>query len=440
MIEVNPIDDLAEIVIGAAADGFKGMLLSVWAAGLMILKWALSTMDLFVTPDLSATGPARKVYSTALWIAGVLVTVMALVQFAIASIRRDGRNLGQVATGVGQFVVIWAGWITYAGALLVAVEGINDALLEGLLGVNAWEAWDPLDGQSIGEAVTETSTAVVLAFLGCFLWLAAIGQFAIMIARAAALLILAALTPLTAAGLVSDVGKSWFWKSFRWFHAAAFTPILTTLILGIGHSLATEAAKGAADSSMKVIGTATPAVVLVLMSLVAPAALFRLLAFTDPGTSSGASLRAGMAANGGVGGIIAGRRAEATSSTTASTATEAGASQGEAQASDATDTRFVAQRRRIAAVRTKAGATVDKVAAAGSQATVVTVDALNQTSVGDGSYFPDYYNRSAPRFDSRHQHPPTAPPPVVVDAKRPPEPPDPPDPPDPSKHVTSEDA
>ena len=55
-----------------------------------------------------------------------------------------------------------------------------------------------------------------------------------MLTRAGALIVLAATTPIAAAGLVSDVGRSWFWKSLRWFHAAAFTPVLMVLVLGVG--------------------------------------------------------------------------------------------------------------------------------------------------------------------------------------------------------------
>jgi hypothetical protein len=44
------------------------------------------------------------------------------------------------------------------------------------------------------------------------LWLAAIGHLLVMITRSAALIVLAAVTPAAAAGLVSDAGRTWFWK------------------------------------------------------------------------------------------------------------------------------------------------------------------------------------------------------------------------------------
>ena len=72
--------------------------------------------------------------------------------------------------------------------------------------------------------------------MGLLLWLAAIGHLLVMITRSAALIVLAAITPAAAAGLVSDAGRTWFWKSLRWFLAAAFTPVLMVLMLGIGCS------------------------------------------------------------------------------------------------------------------------------------------------------------------------------------------------------------
>ena len=36
-----------------------------------------------------------------------------------------------------------------------------------------------------------------------------------------------------------QVGQSWFWKSVRWIHAAAFTPALMALVIGVGIQLTT---------------------------------------------------------------------------------------------------------------------------------------------------------------------------------------------------------
>ena len=179
--------------------------------------------------------------------------------------------------------------------------------MKSLLKVQTWPDWDPLGGLGVDD-ITDAGVATALAFLGIFLWLAAIGHVLVYLARAASLLVLTATGPLAAAGLVSDFTRSWFWKSLRWFHAAAFTPVLMVMVLGIGVQFANGVAAHLADGTAKAFGTALPAVMTILISVVAPLALFKLLAFVDPGTPSGASFRQGMAIQGGLQGLLERRR------------------------------------------------------------------------------------------------------------------------------------
>ena len=78
------------------------------------------------------------------------------------------------------------------------------------------------------------------------------------------------------------------------------------IVLGIGVQMVGGVAAHLADGAQKSIGTALPAVMLILVSVVAPLALFKLLAFVDPGTPSGSSFRQGMGAVGGVQGLLSG--------------------------------------------------------------------------------------------------------------------------------------
>ena len=68
-----------------------------------------------------------------------------------------------------------------------------------------------------------------------------------------------------------DVGRSWFWKSFRWFHAAAFTPVLMVLVLGVGVQMTSGVATGMTDDLQKAIGTAVPGVILICIGCFEPA-------------------------------------------------------------------------------------------------------------------------------------------------------------------------
>ena len=175
--------------------------------------------------------------------------------------------------------------------------------MSSLLGVDTWGAWQPWQEVSTQD-VTDAVVATVLGVMAPFLVLAAIGHLLIAVTVSAALLVLTATTPICAAGLVSETGRGWMWTSLRWFHAAAFTPTVVVLVTGVGVQTTTGVAAGAADGLSASLATAVPGVVLICVSCVAPLSLFKLLAFVDPGTSSGAAMRAGLAAQGGLSGLV----------------------------------------------------------------------------------------------------------------------------------------
>ncbi|MCR6494787.1 type IV secretion system protein [Cellulomonas sp. P24] len=188
-------------------------------------------------------------------------------------------------------------------------------------------AWQPWTGFSTAD-LTDGTVATVLGVLGIFVVFAAVAHLLVMLARAAALMVLAATNPVSAAGLVWDGGRSWFWKTFRWFLAAAFTPVLMVLMLGLGVKATSGVALSMTDSLQTAIGTAVPGVVLIFVGSFAPLALFKLLAFVDPGTSSGSAMRAGLAAQGGWQGVLNGRADGANTSDAASSSDASGQSGG----------------------------------------------------------------------------------------------------------------
>jgi type IV secretion system protein TrbL len=395
----NPFGVAGDIAGKAVADGWTGIMMALWTSGLWVLRFALGVMDRWMTPDITADGPAAEVYRTTFWAAGVLVLIMTLVQLGLAAFRRDGKSLARAVIGIFQFTAVWAAAITYGAAVIAACSGISRALMESLLEINDWSNWTPMSDADFGKSSIEVGLATVLGILSLFLWMAAIGHFVIMLTRAAALLILAASTPIAAAGLVSEAGRSWFWSSMRWFHAAALTPVLTVLMMGMGVKLTSGVAQGGSETAEAAVGTAFPGVMLILVSVVAPVALFKLLAFVDPGTSSGASMRAGMASAGGLQGLMSGGpQSPSPSTSAASQATSSGQSQGEAQSNQATSGRFAGA---LSSVTGAAGslysAGMGMVSAAGASAAAVGIDQMNQTGVGDSSYFPDY-QRGGQRF------------------------------------------
>ena len=336
----DPFSQLAGQAIKVGTDIWTAIMLSVWNVGLLLTRFVLRLEEHFLTPDLTESGPARDLYATTFWIAASLLVIMIMVQLGVAALRRDGKSLGRLLLGVGQFVVVWAAWLTYAAAVIAACSGLNAALMRTMFATDSLAGWDPLGGFEVGD-VTEVVTAGVLGLLGVLLCVAAIAHFVVLLTRAGALVVLAATTPISAAGLVGDTGRAWFWKSLRWFHAAAFTPVVMTLIMGVGVQMASGVAGGQADKTNEAIGTALPAVVLMLISAVSPARAvqaarvrrprhqLRRVAADEPGRARRHVRPLRRAAGGGDAG-------------TATQTAASGRSQGEAQGEDATSRRFAA--------------------------------------------------------------------------------------------------
>jgi hypothetical protein len=388
----NPFGAIGEVVTRAAADAWTAAMLAIWTSGLFVLRIVLTFSELFLTPDLRADGPGRDVYAFTLWLALALVVILAMIQLGAAAFKREGKGLARAFIGTGQFVLVCACWFGYCVAIVAACGALTRALMKSLLKVQTWPGWDPLGGVSV-QAISDGTVATVLAILGIFLWLAAIGHILVYLARAASLLILTATGPLSAAGLVSDFSRSWFWKSLRWFHAAAFTPVLMVMVLGIGVQMTNGVAAHLSNSTQKAVGTALPAVLLILVSVVAPLALFKLLAFVDPGTPSGASFRQGMAIQGGLQGLLSGGGAGGGSSA-ASAMDPGGRSGGEQSAEASTGDRFNKSTQGLLGSLGPVGQAMSTgigwINSAGAKGTSLMADETNQAGVGQSTYGPDF--------------------------------------------------
>ena len=194
----------------------------------------------------------------------------------------------------------------------------------------------------------DAAIATILGISGFLLILAAIGYLAIMLVRAGALVLIIATSPIAAAGLVAEGTRAWFWKALRWFLAALMMAPLSALIFAIGTKLTEGVISGTGDSALPAaVGQAVIGTVLVIIGAFAPLVLFRLLAFVDPGTSSGQSFRTSLDAAGGMAGLLGGRgqgadggQTDAGSGAATATSGDGSSSQGEADAAAATQSRL----------------------------------------------------------------------------------------------------
>ena len=444
--DFSPFARLGSAAAKIVADGWIAAWLSIWNAGLWLLRLVLSWSDAWLTPDLSANGPGHDLYQITFWIAGVLLLIIVMIQLGIAAFRRDGKGLARAGIGVGQFAVLVGGWIGYAVGVTAAFGGLTRAAMESLMNVTSWREWDlftPVDAKTI----TEGGVAVLLGLLGLLVWLAAIGHLVILLVRAAALLILVATGPIAAAGLAYEGTRVWFWKTFRWFHAAVATPLIVVLVSGVGMKFTEGLTAGKAGSVEQTIGTAVPAIVLICVSVVSPLALFKLLAFVDPGTSSGAAMRAGMASLGGMQGILNGNPTAGVSAGGDTTSADGSAqTAGEASADEVTTSKAASAAQMGSSLLGPAGvafaASLGALMKVGSVGASVLADVTNQEGIGNNTYQPDYVvgrrddaaraNREANGDNSNAPDPDTNPPDSTPDVESPPTPTPPPTPgPDP---------
>lgn len=397
-LPINPFCVIGEAAGAVVADVWISAMLSLWEAGLWLLGLAFSVIDSLATPDLSAGGPLAGVYPVTFGIGATVAALMALAQLGAAAARRDGQTLGRLLIGLLQFGLVWVSYVGVAALLVTGVSGLTTALLRSLLDIDTLAAFDP--SISVGRDVVDGTVATVLGVSSIFLLVpASVGYLLLMLVREAALIVLAATSAISAGGLLAQTSSAWFWRSLRWFLAALLVSQVAVLVLGVGVTITEGIVTGAEETSTEAaVGMAVVGCLLILLGAICPLALFRLLAFVDPGTSSGAALRSSLAASGGVmgalgnlgggGGRAAGAAAVAASGGVAASGAAAqlagDRAQGESTADAATSGRFAGALRALTTGTSTAGRLAAGVAASAA-------DVLSGAGIGHTA---PYYGQS----------------------------------------------
>ena len=377
-IDLNPINWLGDAASAAVADVWKAAMIALWSAGLWLLTLAFQIIDAFTTPDLSAEGAMGAVLPTTLWIGASVAVIMMFVQLTVALIRRDGQSLGRVLLGVAQFGLVWVGYLGMAGALVTAAAGLSRGILQAMLDIDSLSAFDP--SSSWPREVVDTTVATVLGISSLLLLIpASFFYLVIMFVREAALIILAATAPIAAGGLLSDSTKAWFWKSLRWFISCLLIAPVASLVLGVGVQLSAGVVAGNGDSTAQAAGTAIVGAVMIAIGAVCPLVLFRLLAFVDPGTASGAALRQSWTDAGGLSGVLSGGGGSSVGSGAAVRSGGDGRSGGEAAAEAQSSGR-------LAAMLGPVGAAVSAGTSLAHRAVAIGADVLGSAGVGHPAY------------------------------------------------------
>ena len=396
-LDINPLHWLGSAALGAATDTWKAAMIGLWTAGVWLLQLAFKLIDAFTTPDVSATGPLAAVLPTTLWLGLFVVSITMALQLAVAVVRRDGKSLGRIVIGVCQFGVVWVGYLAVAGLLIAAASGLTTGLLSSMLHIPSWSAY--AGSNTWPRQLDDTAAASVLGLSSLFLLIpASFAYVLIMLVREASLILLLATAPIAAAGLVNDTTKVWFWKTLRWFLASLLIAPAAALILGVGTFLSNGVISGAGTNTVAAAGTAVVGCVLVMIGALCPMTLFKLLAFVDPGTGSGAAMRQSMTDAGGLGGLLGGgKSASSGAGSGAATATSGGGqSQGEASAQAQSASRMS---KTFGAMLGPIGTGIGMATSMAARAADLTSDVLGQAGVGDPGYsmsFADNASRNRP--------------------------------------------
>ncbi len=311
-----------------AGDAFDAAGEKIWTFASTLLSGAFRVIDTYASPNVDPTsGPLTGILPITLWVGGGVLILLTFMQLG-AAVLSGGRGFGTLLIGLGQYVVISAGGLAFLAVLVAASNGLASGILQGGLNVDSWAG---VNGHnSAWENSAHSAGGVAVGLIGLFCVIpAALGFLLESLVRYAAILVLAATTPILAAGLVFETTARWFWTALRWMISLLLlTPALALVTVigmqvaassaGSGNAVATGSGGG---SGAAVVGMAVGALIL-LVALLCPLVMFRLLAFIDPNTVSGGAIR-GFFSGSAVGATVAGGSRGSAGVEAAESATEA---------------------------------------------------------------------------------------------------------------------
>ena len=312
-------DAIADQLNSAVGGVIDTIMKGIWAASVWLLRSVFELVDSFTTLNvvsvdggIDPTSPIATIWPLMRWVSLVIATGLFFLQLATTMLR-GGRGMFRLATGPLAYAIAVGMTAGGIGLLFAAGDGLTTMILDqglkadGFVGVldspaaakffipapNLDAPTGPLDpvspqarAESAGALASQldaTTRAVVLGIVAVFAVIpAGLGFLLENIFRLAVFAVLVATSPVTAAGLLADATASWFWRGLRWAITAAVLKPALALVLIIGVTMLSR------PSGLS--GLLAAAGVL-LVALFCPFALYRLLAFVDPGTNAGMTAR-----------------------------------------------------------------------------------------------------------------------------------------------------
>ncbi|MEV7925433.1 conjugal transfer protein TrbL family protein [Kitasatospora sp. NPDC088779] len=228
--------------------------------------------------DLASNG-IRSVYAISLGIAGLVAALLVIVQVIRTVITHDGRPLATAAVGVGKAALAFMLTLIVASTSLVASDELTKYIVDNSLG------GEKALSDKIAKLVSYTpgtaaSLLLIIAIIGILLTLVLWFE---MLLRNAAIAVLIATSPISAAGQVSDSTKSWWSKLVSSTVQLIILKPVIALVFALGFNIAGDS---------KDLQTTLSGMLILMLAALAWPAIARFFSFASVQVGGGAGLAA----------------------------------------------------------------------------------------------------------------------------------------------------
>ena len=230
--------DAATLGVGAVAGDLAGgvadAVLDTVAAGfleayLLMFRWATTWWLTFTMSPHALVGTIDSSFTATITYIAAFVMVIAVLSSAITTIwRRDGAVVADAAAGVFKAVLVIGG----AWAALGVAWRLADQLTTALAPSAANISVDPI--LNTGAVLAGPGLAVLVICLSAVGFVLSLGAALMMIFRLAAVVVLALLLPIAAAGSPGTTTRGWLPKVIGWLLALIFLRPMVAAIYRIG--------------------------------------------------------------------------------------------------------------------------------------------------------------------------------------------------------------
>ncbi|MFJ2864990.1 hypothetical protein [Kitasatospora sp. NPDC087314] len=261
-----------------ASGAWESICKSFADAATELLKTFATAFVKIPPPDLASNG-IRSVYAISLGIAGLVACLLVIVQVIRTVITHDGRPLATAAVGVGKAALAFMLTLIVASTALVASDELTKYIVDNSLG------GEKALSDKIAKLVSYTpgtaaSLLLIIAIIGILLTLVLWFE---MLLRNAAIVVLIATSPISAAGQVSDSTKSWWSKLVSSTVQLIILKPVIAMVFALGFNVAGDS---------KDLQTTLSGMLILLLAALAWPAIARFFTFASAQVGGGAGLAA----------------------------------------------------------------------------------------------------------------------------------------------------